>query len=181
MPGIYQQNRLASVRYESLANKIKEENKRIYPKLEIILLKNEPLIKNEGYQRNISEEKRKIIESIYNHRHLRRKQLKKLKIRRWKNKKYLIKHLSFERRIINEFLNELNIEQNFKDNKDRIFNELKNIENNIILEIIMANKKLFKENIMAYLTKAKEDLYQALINVEKGMLYGGEKLLKKID
>ena len=176
LPGIYQQNRLSSVSYVSIDNKIKEENKWIYPKLEITLLKNEPLIKNEGYQGNISEEERKILETIYNKNILKRKVLKrrylkrknfKLKKKRWKNKK---KNIFFEKKRINEFLNEINIENviDNQDNQDKLFNELKSIENNIILEIILSNKK--------YLNQKQKKIYIKLYQkLKKEYYYMEEK------
>ena len=67
-PGLYQQNRITSVAYQTVDSNNKLLNQRLYPKLEVILSKDEPKNKTEGYQGQLEENKRKEIEKIMNER-----------------------------------------------------------------------------------------------------------------
>ncbi len=68
-PGLYQQNRITSVAYQTVDSNNTLLNQRLYPKLEIILSKDEPKSKAaEGYQGKLDEEERKKIEKIMNER-----------------------------------------------------------------------------------------------------------------
>ena len=67
-PGLYQQNRITSVAYQTVDSNNKLLNQRLYPKLEVILSKEEPKNKNEGYQGQLDETTRKEIEKIMNER-----------------------------------------------------------------------------------------------------------------
>jgi len=67
-PGLYQQNRITSVAYQTVDSNNTLLNQRLYPKLEVILSKDEPKNKTEGYQGQIKEEERKKIEAIMNER-----------------------------------------------------------------------------------------------------------------
>ena len=65
-PGLYQQNRITSVAYQTVDSNSKILNERLYPKLEVILPKEEPKNKTEGYQGKMDEKERKDIEKIMN-------------------------------------------------------------------------------------------------------------------
>ena len=67
-PGLYQQNRITSVAYQTVDSNQKLLTQKLYPKLEVILTKEEPKIKNEGYQGQLDEKDRKQIENIMNKR-----------------------------------------------------------------------------------------------------------------
>ena len=67
-PGLYQQNRITSVAYQTVDSNSKILNERLYPKLEVILSKEEPKTKTEGYQGKLDEKERKDIEKIMNER-----------------------------------------------------------------------------------------------------------------
>ena len=65
-PGLYQQNRITSVAYQTVDSNNTLLNQRLYPKLEVILSKDEPKSKTEGYQGQLDEETRKQIEKAMN-------------------------------------------------------------------------------------------------------------------
>ena len=65
-PGLYQQNRITSVAYQTVDSNNKLLNQKLYPKLEIVLSKEEPKNKTEGYQGQMDENERKQIENIMN-------------------------------------------------------------------------------------------------------------------
>ena len=67
-PGLYQQNRITSVAYQTVDSNNTLLNQRLYPKLEVILSKEEPKNKTEGFQGKLEEDKRKDIEKIMNER-----------------------------------------------------------------------------------------------------------------
>jgi hypothetical protein len=67
-PGLYQQNRITSVAYQTVDSNNTLLNQRLYPKLEVVLSKEEPKSKTEGFQGKMDEEKRKDIEKIMNER-----------------------------------------------------------------------------------------------------------------
>ena len=67
-PGLYQQNRITSVAYQTVDSNNTLLNQRLYPKLEVILSKEEPKNKTEGFQGKLEEAKRKDIEKIMNER-----------------------------------------------------------------------------------------------------------------
>ena len=67
-PGLHQQNRITSVAYQTVDSNNTLLNQRLYPKLEVILSKEEPKTKTEGYQSPINEDERKKIEKIMNER-----------------------------------------------------------------------------------------------------------------
>ena len=58
-PGLYQQNRITSVAYQTVDSNNTLLNQRLYPKLEVILSKDEPKAKTEGFQGKLEEDKRK--------------------------------------------------------------------------------------------------------------------------
>ena len=67
-PGLYQQNRITSVAYQTVDSNNTLLNQRLYPKLEVILSKEEPKNKTEGFQGIMDEEKRKEIKKIMDER-----------------------------------------------------------------------------------------------------------------
>ena len=78
-PGLFQQNRITSVAYQTVDSNNTLLNQRLYPKLEVVLSKDEPKSKGEGYQGKLDEEERKKIEKILNER---REQMEKNRGRR---------------------------------------------------------------------------------------------------
>ena len=74
-PGLYQQNRITSVAYQTVDSNNTLLNQRLYPKLEVILSTEEPKNKTEGYQGQLDEETRKQIEKAMNDK---KKDLKKI-------------------------------------------------------------------------------------------------------
>ena len=67
-PGLYQQNRITSVAYQTVDSNNTIMNQRLYPKLEVILSKEEPKAKTEGYQGQLAEDERKKLEKLMNER-----------------------------------------------------------------------------------------------------------------
>jgi hypothetical protein len=65
-PGLYQQNRITSVAYQTVDSNNKLLTQKLYPKLEVVLSKEEPKTKTEGYQGQMDEKDRKQIETIMN-------------------------------------------------------------------------------------------------------------------
>ena len=179
LPGIYQQNRLSTVAYIPINNKNDESSNNLYPKLEIRLLKNEPQMKNEGYQGSLPEENRKIIEKIFNKIQSKKKIIKlgNNRVKRLELKKIALQNRKDIKSKITTFLNEFNIQQNYLDNQkeDKLFNKLKIIENQIILDIIVSNKKSYKKKLDEFLIKTKEDLYSFFSNFIRKIFNKGEK------
>ena len=62
IPGLYQQNRITSVAYQTVDSNSTILNQRLYPKLEVILSTEEFKNKNEGTQDKIDEKLRKELE-----------------------------------------------------------------------------------------------------------------------
>ena len=67
-PGLYQQNKISSVTYQTVDSNNELLQQRLFPKLEVILSKDEPKNKTEGFQGQMDEKKRKEIEIIMNKR-----------------------------------------------------------------------------------------------------------------
>ena len=65
-PGLYQQNRITSVAYQTVDSNNELLQQRLFPKLEVILSKEEPKTKSEGFQGQMDEKQRKEIETIMN-------------------------------------------------------------------------------------------------------------------
>ena len=63
-PGLYQQNRITSVAYQTVDSNNELLQQRLFPKLEVILSKEEPKTKTEGFQGQMDEKQRKEIETI---------------------------------------------------------------------------------------------------------------------
>ena len=68
IPGLYQQNKITSVAYQTLDSNNTVLNQRLYPKMEVILSLDDFKTKNEGTQDKLPEEQRKKIEKIMNDR-----------------------------------------------------------------------------------------------------------------
>ena len=75
-PGLYQQNRITSVAYQTVDSNNKLLTQKLYPKLEVVLSKEEPKNKTEGYQGQMDENERKQIESIMNKKKKKEKKTK---------------------------------------------------------------------------------------------------------
>ena len=67
-PGLYQQNRITSVAYQTVDSNQKLLTQKLYPKLEVILSKEEPKTKTEGYQAPTDEKDRTQNETIMNNK-----------------------------------------------------------------------------------------------------------------
>ena len=72
IPGLYQQNKITSVAYQTLDSNNTVLNQRLYPKMEVILSLDEFKTKNEGTQDKLKEEERTKIEKIMNERRQQR-------------------------------------------------------------------------------------------------------------
>ena len=68
--GLYQQNKLATVSYQSPENK-DQKNQILYPKMEVILSLDDFKDKNEGYQEKLNEDERKKLHEIFNQQPVR--------------------------------------------------------------------------------------------------------------
>ena len=69
--GLYQQNKLATVSYQSTENK-EVKNQRLYPKMEVTLSLDDFKEKNEGYQKKLEEDERLKLYNIFNEQPVRR-------------------------------------------------------------------------------------------------------------
>ena len=69
--GLYQQNKLATVSYQSTENK-EVKNQRLYPKMEVTLSLDDMKEKNEGYQKKLEESKRLELYNVFNEQPVRR-------------------------------------------------------------------------------------------------------------
>ena len=67
-PGLFQQNKITSVAYQTVDSNNVLLQQRLFPKLEVVLSKEEPKNKTEGYQGKMDEKERKEIETIMNKR-----------------------------------------------------------------------------------------------------------------
>ena len=70
-PGLYQQNKFATVSYQSTENK-EVKNQILYPKMEVTLSLDDFKDKNEGYQKKLEEEERTKLYTIFNEQPVRR-------------------------------------------------------------------------------------------------------------
>ena len=69
--GLFQQNKLATVSYQSTENK-ETKNQRLYPKMEVILSLDDFKEKNEGYQKKLEEDERLKLYNIFNEQPVRK-------------------------------------------------------------------------------------------------------------
>ena len=68
IPDLYQQNRITSVAYQTVDSNKSILNQRLYPKLEVVLSREQFKEKNEGTQDKLSEKDRKLFEETMNKR-----------------------------------------------------------------------------------------------------------------
>ena len=69
--GLFQQNKLATVSYQSTENK-ETKNQRLYPKMEVTLSLDDFKDKNEGYQKKLEEDERLKLYNIFNEQPFRK-------------------------------------------------------------------------------------------------------------
>ena len=75
IPGLYQQNRITSVAYQTVDSNSTVINQRLYPKLEVILSTEDFKSKNEGTQGKLDEKKRKELEDVLTRRRQEREKM----------------------------------------------------------------------------------------------------------
>ena len=68
IPGLYQQNKITSVAYQTVDSNKSVINQRLYPKMEVVLSTEEPKTKNEGTQDKIDEKLRAEIQKLMDSR-----------------------------------------------------------------------------------------------------------------
>lgn len=68
IPGLYQQNKITSVAYQTVDSNKSVISQRLYPKMEVILSTEEPKTKNEGTQDKMDEKLRAEIQKIMDER-----------------------------------------------------------------------------------------------------------------
>ena len=70
--GLYQQNKLATVSYQSSDLKEVQNNQKLYPKMEVILSLENFKEKTDGYQNKIDETERQKLYKLFNEQPIRR-------------------------------------------------------------------------------------------------------------
>ena len=70
--GLYQQNKLATVSYQSTNTKEAQNNQKLYPKMEVILSLEEFKEKTDGYQSKLDETERQKLYKLFNEQPIRR-------------------------------------------------------------------------------------------------------------
>ena len=68
LPGLYQQNKITSVAYQTVDSNKSVINQRLYPKMEVVLSTEEPKTKNEGTQDKMDEKLRAEIQKLMDSR-----------------------------------------------------------------------------------------------------------------
>ena len=68
IPGLYQQNKITSVAYQTVDSNKSVINQRLYPKMEVVLSTEEPKTKNEGTQDKMDEKLRAKIQKLMDSR-----------------------------------------------------------------------------------------------------------------
>ena len=68
IPGLYQQNKITSVAYQTVDSNKSVINQRLYPKMEVVLSTEEPKTKNEGTQDKMDEKLRAEIQKLMDSR-----------------------------------------------------------------------------------------------------------------
>ena len=68
IPGLYQQNKITSVAYQTVDSNKSVINQRLYPKMEVVLSTEEPKTKNEGTQDKVDEKLRAEIQKLMDSR-----------------------------------------------------------------------------------------------------------------
>ena len=70
--GLYQQNKLATVSYQSSDSKEVQNNQKLYPKMEVILSLEDFKDKTDGYQNKLDETERQKLYKLFNEQPIRR-------------------------------------------------------------------------------------------------------------
>ena len=70
--GLYQQNKLATVSYQSSDSKEVQNNQKLYPKMEVILSLEDVKEKTDGYQNKLDETERQKLYKLFNEQPIRR-------------------------------------------------------------------------------------------------------------
>ena len=70
--GLYQQNKLATVSYQSTNTKEAQNNQKLYPKMEVTLSLEDFKEKTDGYQNKLDETERQKLYKIFNEQPIRR-------------------------------------------------------------------------------------------------------------
>ena len=70
--GLYQQNKLATVSYQSTNTKEAQNNQKLYPKMEVILSLEDFKDKTDGYQSKLDETERQKLYKLFNEQPVRR-------------------------------------------------------------------------------------------------------------
>ena len=70
--GLYQQNKLATVSYQSSDSKEVQNNQKLYPKMEVILSLEDFKEKTDGYQNKLDETERQKLYKLFNEQPIRR-------------------------------------------------------------------------------------------------------------
>ena len=70
--GLYQQNKLATVSYQSTNTKEAQNNQKLYPKMEVILSLEDFKEKTDGYQSKLDETERQKLYKLFNEQPIRR-------------------------------------------------------------------------------------------------------------
>ena len=70
--GLYQQNKLATVSYQSANTKEAQNNQKLYPKMEVTLSLEDFKEKTDGYQNKLDETERQKLYKIFNEQPIRR-------------------------------------------------------------------------------------------------------------
>ena len=70
--GLYQQNKLATVSYQSSDSKEVQNNQKLYPKMEVILSLEDIKEKTDGYQNKLDETERQKLYKLFNEQPIRR-------------------------------------------------------------------------------------------------------------
>ena len=70
--GHYQQNKLATVSYQSSDSKEVQNNQKLYPKMEVILSLEDFKDKTDGYQNKLDEKERQKLYKLFNEQPIRR-------------------------------------------------------------------------------------------------------------
>ena len=71
--GLYQQNKLATVSYQSSDSKEVQNNQKLYPKMEVTLSLEDFKDKTDGYQKKLEETERQKLYKLFNEQPIRRR------------------------------------------------------------------------------------------------------------
>ena len=79
--GLYQQNKLATISYQSSDSKEVQNNQKLYPKMEVIL-RLEDFKEKTGYQNKLDETERQKLYKLFNEQPIRRGRRGRFRLRR---------------------------------------------------------------------------------------------------